>query len=52
MAFVYVPLGIIAIVSLFIFFEPMKAPPECPPYDQCTPKGDWNAPNCKCWDSK
>jgi hypothetical protein len=24
----------------------------CPPYWQCTPKGDWNHPNCKCWDSK
>lgn len=27
-------------------------PDECPPFDQCTPKGDWNAKNCKCWDSK
>ena len=25
---------------------------EWPPYDQCTPRGDWNAPNCKCWDKR
>jgi hypothetical protein len=25
---------------------------EPPPFYQCTPKGEWNAPNCKCWDSK
>lgn len=25
---------------------------ECPPFYQCTPKGDWNHSNCKCWDSK
>lgn len=25
---------------------------ECPPYWKCTPKGDWNDPNCRCWDSK
>lgn len=29
-----------------------KASCEPPPFYQCTPKGDWNAPNCKCWDSK
>lgn len=25
---------------------------ECPPFYQCTPSGDWNHPNCKCWERK
>lgn len=27
-------------------------PEECMPYYQCTPSGDWNHPNCKCWERK
>lgn len=29
--------------------EPVE---ECPPYWKCTPKGDWNDPDCKCWDNR
>jgi hypothetical protein len=25
---------------------------ECPPFYQCTPTGDWNHPNCGCWERK
>jgi len=25
---------------------------DCPPFDQCTPSGDWNHPNCKCWETE
>jgi hypothetical protein len=25
---------------------------ECPPFYQCTPTGDWNHPNCSCWERK
>lgn len=27
-------------------------PEECQPFHQCTPKGEWNHPNCKCWEQK
>lgn len=23
---------------------------DCPAYHRCTPKGDWNDPDCKCWE--
>lgn len=39
---------------LFVVGETVEhfTPEDCPPFYQCTPKGDWNAKNCKCWDSK
>jgi hypothetical protein len=46
---VFVICGLIALASFAAFAKP-DAP--CPPFDQCTPKGAWNAPNCKCWDKR
>lgn len=44
-------IGILYVVGETVeHFTPEEA--ECPPFYQCTPKGDWNHPNCKCWDSK
>lgn len=59
----YVPYGrllefLASILFVGILFAVLSGPyrssaaEECPPYWQCTPKGDWNHPNCKCWDSK
>jgi len=59
----YVPHGrllelLASVLFVGILFAVLSGPyrtaaeEECPPYWQCTPKGDWNHPNCKCWDRK
>lgn len=41
----------ICILLALAAYQPAKAA-DCPPYDQCTPRGSWNSPSCKCWDGK
>ena len=43
----------IVLIAALIFVDlPLPPTEPCPPYWQCTPRGEWNAPNCRCWDSK
>lgn len=46
--------AVVVSAALFVVGETVEhfTPGECPPFDQCTPRGDWNAKNCKCWDNK
>lgn len=44
--------GLVLAAGVVTWAVTYPAPCDPPPFDQCTPKGSWNAPNCKCWDSK
>lgn len=47
-------LGLLVLAAmLFVVGETIDTGAEdCPPYYQCTPPGEWNARNCKCWSNK
>lgn len=48
----------VAVMGLYGFYADWRKstwPPaevECPPYWKCTPKAEWNDPNCGCWDKR
>ena len=43
--------GFIAVFGGYRFYADWKKE-ACPPEWKCTPRAEWNDPNCKCWEGK